>query len=468
MGEFDFKPKEARNVLDTEDAIAGKLDTIRSDIEGVRNNIGFKMAAATNAKNKLDRIASVVGSEKTAVTQLRSGLKQVIRQYEHSEKLICDTGKDGRVSGTERIRGIVHQVVDNQYNRINTHDLDELRRFLISAGAVLGASVTVQMPYYKKRKWLLWRDGWPTEDPDKALGIKIDTAAMQKPEDSGKKLPKIDVLKQKEKGSLGYWENGKWNKINSDDPNYEAKKKELDKGKTKKLASVNFAQKSVEVGLANVSGKLNGKYGSLEGDVKVGYAEAHGNAYVAGYTYDSDGHKQLTIGIGGEVGTSVTALSASGKALLGNDYAGVFVKGKAEVLKGEVKAGTDLSLMKNGKVDPNLYVGGSAEFVLAGAEGTIGRRVLGTDIGVTGGVKVGVGAHANVGYHDGKFVVDVGAAIGVGVDVKLDIDVSGTVKMVGDIADKAVGTAKGAVNVAKETGAFIGKTVSGAWNRLFG
>lgn len=468
MGEFDFKPKEARSVLDTEDAIAGKLDTIRSDIEGVRNNIGFKMAAATNAKNKLGRIAVAVGSEKAAVTQLRSGLKQVIHQYEHSEKLICDTGKDGEVSGAELVRGIVHQMADNQYNRISDPSFGELKRFLVSAGAFLGATMNVQLLYHKKRGWTLWKDGWPAEDPDKALGIKIDAAAMQKPEDAGKKLPKIDVLKQEEKGILGYWENGKWKTINSDDPDYDAKKKELNEGKTQKLASVNFIQKSADVGLVDVSGGLQGQYGSLEGNVKVGYAEAHANGYVAGYTYDSDGHKQLTVGIGGEVGTSITGLSASGKALLGNDYSGIFVKGKAEVLKGEVKAGTDLSLMKNGKVDPNLYVGGSAEFVLAGAEGTVGRRVLGTDIGVTGGVKVGVGVHANVGYHDGKFVVDVGAAFGVGADVKLDIDVSGTVKMVGDAVDKVAGTAKGAMNVAKNTGAFIGKTVSGAWNRLFG
>lgn len=37
--------------------------------------------------------------------------------------------------------------------------------------------------------------------------------------------------------------------------------------------------------------------------------------------------------------------------------------------------------------------------------------MLGTDIGVSGAVKVGIGAHAEVGYTDGKFKVDVGAAL---------------------------------------------------------
>lgn len=56
--------------------------------------------------------------------------------------------------------------------------------------------------------------------------------------------------------------------------------------------------------------------------------------------------------------------------------------------------------------------------------------MLGTDIGVSGAVKVGIGAHAEVGYTDGKFKVDVGAALGVGVDIGFEVDISGTVDAV--------------------------------------
>lgn len=55
--------------------------------------------------------------------------------------------------------------------------------------------------------------------------------------------------------------------------------------------------------------------------------------------------------------------------------------------------------------------------------------MLGTDIGVSGAVKVGIGAHAEVGYTDGKFKVDVGAALGVGVDIGFGY-ISGTVDAV--------------------------------------
>lgn len=62
---------------------------------------------------------------------------------------------------------------------------------------------------------------------------------------------------------------------------------------------------------------------------------------------------------------------------------------------------------------------------------------MGTDIEVSGAVKVGVGAHAEDGVTDGKIKVDVGLAIGVGVDIGFEIDVSGTVDAVCDMASAA-------------------------------
>ena len=45
---------------------------------------------------------------------------------------------------------------------------------------------------------------------------------------------------------------------------------------------------------------------------------------------------------------------------------------------------------------------------------------------MNGGVNIGVGAHANVGIKEGKFKVDVGASIGLGVNIGFEVDVSGT------------------------------------------
>ncbi len=61
------------------------------------------------------------------------------------------------------------------------------------------------------------------------------------------------------------------------------------------------------------------------------------------------------------------------------------------------------------------------------ASGSAGVEVFGADVGVTGSVKVGVGAHANAGFVDGHLKLDVGVAVGVGASLGLDIDVGGLI-----------------------------------------
>lgn len=59
---------------------------------------------------------------------------------------------------------------------------------------------------------------------------------------------------------------------------------------------------------------------------------------------------------------------------------------------------------------------------------------MGTDLGVTGGVNIGIGAHAEAGLVDGKIKVDIGASIGIGVNVGFEVDPSGTIDAVCDSA----------------------------------
>lgn len=56
---------------------------------------------------------------------------------------------------------------------------------------------------------------------------------------------------------------------------------------------------------------------------------------------------------------------------------------------------------------------GDAEATAAELEGSLGVNVLGGEVGVSGSVSVGVGAHADVGYKDGVFKFDIGASIGL-------------------------------------------------------
>lgn len=177
------------------------------------------------------------------------------------------------------------------------------------------------------------------------------------------------------------------------------------------------------------------KYGEYDLDVKCGVAEAHAVASAGLYTYDVNGMTLVAPAVDAKIGASVSALSvtAEGRAGLGEDHnmLGVYGEGSVDALKasGEAKAGVSV-FNKEGDIDLNAYAEASAEAVLLEAKGTAGLSVLGADIGVSGSVNIGVGAHAKVGIEDGKVKIDVGASLGVGASVGFEVDVGGMVSAV--------------------------------------
>ena len=184
------------------------------------------------------------------------------------------------------------------------------------------------------------------------------------------------------------------------------------------------------------SGENGWGKGSTEADFLTGevHASAAGGIYI--YSKDKDGNtnRVFSPGVSAEVGASTSVLNgeASGRIGLGKDKNMLGVHGKidAEVASAEAKAKFALNRKE-------VYAGASAEANVAKIEGTAGGSLLGTDIGVTAGAKVGVGAHAEAGFTDGKLKVDVGAAVGVGFDLGLEVDMSGTVDLVCDAAEAA-------------------------------
>lgn len=94
-------------------------------------------------------------------------------------------------------------------------------------------------------------------------------------------------------------------------------------------------------------------------------------------------------------------------------------------------------LNENGEIDPHLEANFSAEATAVKFGGTVGVDILGTDVDVTGSVGVGLGGHFNAGYNDGVFTLDMGMYMGIGGDVKLDINV-------GEMLDNAVDFAEDA------------------------
>lgn len=90
-----------------------------------------------------------------------------------------------------------------------------------------------------------------------------------------------------------------------------------------------------------------------------------------------------------------------------------------------------------GKLDIQLGVSVKAEAIAAVTEASAGVNVLGGEVGVKGSVNVGIGAHADVGYRDGIFKVAIGASLGVGASLSVDVDIDGMINTVTDTAETA-------------------------------
>lgn len=190
----------------------------------------------------------------------------------------------------------------------------------------------------------------------------------------------------------------------------------------------------------------SGKYGSASASAKFGEAEAHAEGYAGLYQTDpTTGKLTFKPGIGGSVGASVTAFSAEEEASLGNDMLGVYVKSTQTAGKVEATAEGSIGLYDSkGNFNPSAYAGFGAQAIAGEITGSAGAKILGADVSASGSLNYGIGAHANVGYQDGKLSVDIGATLGVGASVKLEVDVGGTVDAVCDGAKAAWEGAKDA------------------------
>lgn len=172
-------------------------------------------------------------------------------------------------------------------------------------------------------------------------------------------------------------------------------------------------------------------WGSGSVNAKIGTAEAH--ATIAGQLFikDKNGIPRLRPGINAKIGASVSALTLSANGMIGSDMLGLKGKVKAKALGAEASADAKLGLFnKNGGFDPNAKISAKAEAVLGEVEGSAGVTVLGGEARVKGSIKAGVGAHLDVGYSDGVVSVDIGAALGVGGSVGIEVDVGGMINTV--------------------------------------
>ncbi len=174
-------------------------------------------------------------------------------------------------------------------------------------------------------------------------------------------------------------------------------------------------------------------------NVVVGNAEAHAGISAGLYVIGANGEKQFMPGVNAEVGASVTAFEADWEQQwLGDENLGLNTE--VGVTAGKVGGKGELNAQlfsDDGKLDVQLNAEAKLEAIAVEAEGSVGVNVLGGEVEASAGINVGIGAHAEVGYKDGKFKFDVGASLGVGVSVDVEIDVGGMVDTVVDGAQAA-------------------------------
>lgn len=200
---------------------------------------------------------------------------------------------------------------------------------------------------------------------------------------------------------------------------------------------------SAEIGQSVSAFSRDGSYenGGFSAKGKMDVLTASYNAGVSGglYAYEigEDGKKIRTFapGVTAEVGASVSVFEAEGEMEYKfNDFVALSGKGDIAVATANADAKMEAGII-DGKLAASIRASAEADLVSAG--GDVALDVAGIKGSVGGEVKVGIGAHADIGYSDGVLKFDVGAAVGLGLDIRADIDIGGFVDNAANVAKSA-------------------------------
>lgn len=419
------------------------VSSAKSSFTQTRNSIDEKIQNRSNIRNRLSTVSSQLSSIDSQIGNIRSMVQSGANLYRATDDRVESWRDDIRNNVGARSGGLISSVWASWFNSDPASD--------VQAKAESAAEGQTKKSFWEgelehKGEGAVWSTA--SEDGESFRDVLSGSYSVSAKPEYGKYKDKkilgdkdhlnvnVDQTKIRDEGK----------QVNPDEKWY----------KEKATIFETTAQAKVEGSVLDVKIAESNDWaeGSVEGKLLTGEAHAEASAGLYVYTKNKDGsiQKVFSPGVSAEVGASVAVVQveAEGRIGLGEDknMLGVYGDVEAEVLTAEAKGKVSANL--NGR---ELFAGASAEANLVKVSGSAGVSVLGTDVGVTGSLKVGIGAHAEVGYTDGKFKVDIGAAVGVGFDLGFEVDVSGTV-------DAVVAGASSAWDSATNV-------ISDAWNWLF-
>ncbi len=196
-----------------------------------------------------------------------------------------------------------------------------------------------------------------------------------------------------------------------------------------------------------------------------------GKIYTGLGVVNENGEYQLSPAYGAEIGISHTIFeeTISGNYELIDN---VSVQNNLTVSAGKLDANAEMVVGFDEDGDVDAHVGLGAEALGGELKGDIGLNIGGVDGTVGASVNYGIGAKAEFGLQNGKFVYDVGASFGVGASIYGEIDVSGLVENIGGALENVKEGAEAVGSYVYKGAKAVGNAVSGfcesAWNYFCG
>lgn len=444
MARIYIEPSRAKRTAQDELDLSRALKAMSQEVDGIRSNMRYKIAGRAQIAERLRQVSEQIAAEAGAARNMGNGLQQIVAWYEKTE----NGNRDSQTAEKAKVRNIfeVGFIDPRIFEPIGPCpgpfvdwpfrvDWDSIRKILgtIPIAPVLPFSLAA----------LTFLDGadfdpeiasWKSADgrrEGKATFVSdAEVDLLDASKDSGNAL---DRLKKWGKdhtktADAKYYIDGKTGKFTKVDPKDEAADEEF--------SDHNKGSVPVDIRLAGVGTSGSKSWLHDEGEVKGDIGGVSARYDIAKGEYNADAYIGA-LGIGASAGASVSLITAEAKRYLGTENTQVYGEIEATIGRVGAKGGASVGLIdKNGDFNPSAYAEVSAEAIAAEVKGSVGGKIAGTDISATGKLNFGVGAHANVGIHDGKISVDLGASLGVGVGVKVDIDVSGTIKAIGSGVSK--------------------------------